>query len=324
MTRSLFVNVNYTCNERCVFCAAGLADGPLRTPGRPRGLTVDDLERFVAEHPAGPDDTVLVAGGEPTLHPDLPRLVRRASADGARVVLFTNGVRLADPAYAAEVVAAGVDRFEIALFGSTAARHEAVTRRAGSFDATLEALRVLAALDTEVEARLLVAAGLVHDLEASVATLRREAPGVDAVSLNRLILSTDAEHADAAVSWADARPAVNAAARAVLAAGWDLRHEAIPPCVFEGDVADHVAARLRERVADPGSLRPPEFGYLDPFVAAGEPNPQPVAGRPEIALPAPCLACDYLPACGRVEAWYVERFGTAGLRPVRLRAAAAP
>jgi MoaA/NifB/PqqE/SkfB family radical SAM enzyme len=93
----------------------------------------------------------MLAGGEPTLHRELCPIVRLLGANCGDVTLFTNGLRLEDPAFARAVVLAGVTRFEIALFGASAERHDAVTRLPGSFERTLRALRVLIALRESVE-----------------------------------------------------------------------------------------------------------------------------------------------------------------------------
>src|SRR6202022_3520066 len=151
MPSAHFVNLNFVCNERCVFCAAGLADGGFTVPGRPAGVSLDDVRTWTAEQPLGPEDEVAVAGGEPTLHRDLVPIVRHLSFGGASVTLFSNGLRLADEDFARAVLGAGVRRVEIALFGATAASHEEVTRRTGSFEKTLRALSVLGGLHHEFE-----------------------------------------------------------------------------------------------------------------------------------------------------------------------------
>lgn len=320
MSTLYFVNVNYICNERCVFCAANLADGPMRIDGRSR-LTVDDLEAWLGEERPAPDDKVAIAGGEPTLHRELFDLVRWLAARGPNVVLFTNGLKLADPDYAKGALDAGVTRFEIALFGASAETHEAVTRRPGSFERTIDALNVLGSLRRErafaLEVRLLVSKQTIADNPNIVRLVHDRVVGVDAFSLNRLILSEDAAVVDATVSWAEARPSINASATLIRELGYELRHQSLPLCVYEGDNEDYVRAYVRERLNGPAeSLAPPEFRYIDPRTVAGRTAES--FGAP-VALPNLCFGCHYLAVCGRVEEWYVERYGTAGLRRMQMR-----
>lgn len=328
---SWYLNVNYVCNERCTFCAAGLANGPLRTPGRPKGLTRDDVEHWLDGTVPLTTDRIEVAGGEPTLHPDLAGLLRVLTPNHPTTILFTNGLRLADPAIAESVLAAGVTDVEVAFFGPDAASHEAVTRRDGSFDGTLAAVDTLNRLKADhrakVTVRLLVSRTTAGSMPATVGMLVERVPAIDAVSLNRVILSEDAEAAGAPMRWGDARDAINDAAARVLAAGWDLGYEAVPFCQFEGDVADWVGHAADNRLA--GLIDGPqhEFRYLDPYTAAGVPVPWESSHVP-VATPGCCLGCHYLGVCGQVEQWYADRFGTSDLRRIRprpvRRAAAAP
>lgn len=74
------------CNMRCPFCHNGaLAEG--------RGdlnISVDELLAFLDSR-AGRLGGVCISGGEPTLHPDLPDLIREIKKRGFRVKLDTNG-----------------------------------------------------------------------------------------------------------------------------------------------------------------------------------------------------------------------------------------
>jgi MoaA/NifB/PqqE/SkfB family radical SAM enzyme len=326
-----FLNLNFVCNERCVFCAADLADGAIRTRGRPRGLTMEDVEHFLRGRVPGPGDRVLVAGGEPTLHPHLGDVLRLVSGGGAEVVVFTNGLALADESTARSTVEAGATCIQIALFGSTAARHDAVTRRPGSFETSIAAIRTLCRLRDgpgappfTIVGRVLVSRDLVDDNPAIVSVFASRAPDIDAISLNRLILSDAAEAVGAPVSWADARASVNECARRIRAAGIELHHAAIPLCVFDGDNARHVAEAAARRLdGPPADLAPRNHEYIDPLTAIETTEaPEPTRRAAEsahapLALPNVCVACDYLPVCGRIERWYFERYGIAGLRSVR-------
>jgi MoaA/NifB/PqqE/SkfB family radical SAM enzyme len=311
-----FINLSFACNERCVFCAANLASGPEVVPARPRGVTVDDVAGLLAGMRAG--DEVALAGGEPTLHRQFLPIVRHIAAAGANVTLFTNGLRLANPAFARSVIEAGVAHVQIGLFGATPESHDRITRRPGSFTRTLAALRVLGVLRRELtfvlELRILVARQCVHESEAIVRAVHREVDGVDAFSLNRLIFSADADAANSAISWADARRPINAAATLVRELGYQLKFAGLPLCVYQGDNADFVRASVLRRRSQSAHTHQGSVSYLDPYVAAGNQSRELIPRR---ALPGPCRACDYVTDCVGVEDWYVERYRTDGLLPVR-------
>lgn len=80
------------CNMRCRFCFATFQD--VRTSVLPKGhLPREDALRLV-ENLAPHFRKVSFAGGEPTLCPWLPELVRTAKAHGLTTMLVTNGSRL--------------------------------------------------------------------------------------------------------------------------------------------------------------------------------------------------------------------------------------
>ena len=75
------------CNFRCPFCHnSGLLDGAQED------LSQQELLAFL-EKRRGILDGVCITGGEPTLQPELPELLRRIKALGYPVKLDTNGYR---------------------------------------------------------------------------------------------------------------------------------------------------------------------------------------------------------------------------------------
>lgn len=101
------VNTGPLCNIRCVYCNVhGGTDARLFDVAYVERLLDDAAARFLG---AGGAPTIDLIGGEPTMHPELPRLIAAARARGfARVLICTNGVRLARPGYLDELIAAGL------------------------------------------------------------------------------------------------------------------------------------------------------------------------------------------------------------------------
>lgn len=101
------LNTGPLCNIRCVYCnVRGGTDQRLFSADYIERL-LDDAVARVGAAPGRP--TIDFIGGEPTMHPELPRLIRAARARGfAQVFICTNGVRLARPGYLDELIAAGL------------------------------------------------------------------------------------------------------------------------------------------------------------------------------------------------------------------------
>lgn len=105
------IEVTSSCNLRCPMCFAESGPGGEFLPFETYARMVD---RYVELE--GVADVLQLSGGEPTLHPDLARMVRYAYDRPIQVVMInTNGVRLGkDPELLAEL-AAMRDRLEVYL-----------------------------------------------------------------------------------------------------------------------------------------------------------------------------------------------------------------
>lgn len=138
-TKRVKIVTGLKCNIRCVFC---YYRDNLKTPNRPYDQIQRDL-RYAWRHGIRQVD---FSGGEPTIHPDLPRLIAAAKAIGFNTVgIISNGVRLSDRSYLLTLRNAGLDEILFSVHGSHEAVHEQITVVKGSFGKLSEALAHAAA-----------------------------------------------------------------------------------------------------------------------------------------------------------------------------------
>jgi cyclic pyranopterin phosphate synthase len=141
--RDLAVTVEFHCNSACRFCI--VQEGMNRF----RGVPFDRFRDIVDENLRSRKyDRVVFTGGEVTLENDLFRFVDYARESKAfqAMRVQTNGRRLADKEFARKIVAAGINEFFISLHGDSAAVHDDITQRPGSFDELIGCLANLAEL----------------------------------------------------------------------------------------------------------------------------------------------------------------------------------
>lgn len=81
------------CNLRCSFCYAKFDDDPLLRATR-HGLPAEDAHRVIEMLRAAGAEKLTFVGGEPTLCPHLPALLRASRELGFVTTLVTNGARL--------------------------------------------------------------------------------------------------------------------------------------------------------------------------------------------------------------------------------------
>lgn len=124
----LQAQVMFTCNNRCWFCLdRNEIDGEFH--GGPAVVPFDTIAALLRAH-AGSVDAVMFTHGEPTLHPELPRMLALAREVGyAGRGVVTNGRRLAVDGRARALCEAGANRFVVSIHGADAATHDASVGR---------------------------------------------------------------------------------------------------------------------------------------------------------------------------------------------------
>jgi len=117
----------------------------------------------------GRGQRVVFMGGEPTLRQQLPAWIQQArSAGAARVVLQTNGRRLAYRSYAASLAEQGLDAVDISLQGPRAEIHDHHTRCPGSHGQTVAGARAARRCGLTVGITCVVTRSNFRHLEALV------------------------------------------------------------------------------------------------------------------------------------------------------------
>ncbi len=120
--RSLWLELTGKCQLFCLHCYAG--SGPDGTHGT---MTADQWENALTQAAELGTRTVCFIGGEPTLHPDLPRLVRHTLSLGMEAEVFTNLVRVTPELW--ELFATPGVRLATSWYTSDRLEHQQITGR---------------------------------------------------------------------------------------------------------------------------------------------------------------------------------------------------
>jgi MoaA/NifB/PqqE/SkfB family radical SAM enzyme len=133
-TANVFFHILTQCNLQCRHCYINP-----RQHGSGR-LPLDTIQRWLALlAERAPRANLVLLGGEPTLHPDLPAIVRAArSNDYASVTIDSNGYLFHD--ILNRVTPEEVDYFSFSLDGATAPVNDAI-RGTGSYDACVRGIQ---------------------------------------------------------------------------------------------------------------------------------------------------------------------------------------
>ncbi len=169
----LRISVTDRCNFRCVYCmpAEGLAWLPKQDI-----LTYEEIAEVVAQLAPLGLRRLRITGGEPTIRPDLERLIAMLNAvPGIEdIALSTNGVRL--PELAQRFAEAGLRRVNLSADSLRADRIAAIARRKLGFEPARAALAAEAAGIGPVKINVVVMRGINDDEIEDFARLTLEHP----------------------------------------------------------------------------------------------------------------------------------------------------
>ncbi len=142
------IEITSACNLDCVHCYHARSEGP--------DLPRAEVEQLLRDLAALGVLELTFTGGEPFSRPDFLPILRFAVVElGFSVKIFSNLTRISASTadYLAEFP---LNRIETSLLGHTAALHDALTRRTGSFDACLAGIRLLRERNIRVSAKTVV------------------------------------------------------------------------------------------------------------------------------------------------------------------------
>ncbi len=169
----LRISVTDRCNFRCVYCmpAEGLAWLP-----KQEILSYEEITEVVRQLAPLGLRRLRITGGEPTIRPDLPKLITMLRAvDGIEdIALSTNGAKL--PAMAQDLKAAGLDRVNISADSLRQDRIVAIARRDLKFEPVAAFEAAIAAGLEPVKVNVVVMRGLNDDEVKDFARLTLRLP----------------------------------------------------------------------------------------------------------------------------------------------------
>ncbi|NWJ47022.1 MAG: radical SAM protein [Chloroflexi bacterium] len=84
--------VTRVCNLKCPYCFAGEHMQEAKAAAVPPYISLDDFDKRLDFLERSGIEEARLIGGEPTLHPNFPELVRRARERNKQVVVFSNGL----------------------------------------------------------------------------------------------------------------------------------------------------------------------------------------------------------------------------------------
>ena len=251
---------------------------------------------------------LVFTGGEPTLRQDLIELIAYAQSKGMITGLNTNARRLADPAYVAELVNAGLDHVQITVEAASAQIHNEMVRSSSAWDQTLQGLR------NAVNSRLYLMTNTTllrnnADTLPEILTFLSEEK-VPTIGLNALIYSGHGETVNTGLEERELPALLKMAQEFTRQSGQKLiwytptQYCHFDPLMLDLGVKGCTAAYYNMCIEPDGVVIPCQSYYqglgnlLEDEWSSIWNHPLATELRERKSIPAGCKTCDYLIECG--------------------------
>jgi len=143
MGKRIDIKITFRCNNRCKFCVQGSR----------REFCQDkafyEIKTILRESKDNYEE-VIFTGGEPTIRPDIIKLVECSKGLGYKVHIQSNGRMFAYKEFCKRMIRAGAETFTVSVHGSDARLHDSLTGVEGSFEQTLAGIKQLQSLGVTV------------------------------------------------------------------------------------------------------------------------------------------------------------------------------
>jgi len=311
------IAVTYRCNLDCVFCYAGCSC--VKAPDKVE-MALDEVKKVldIIRHQAKAP-TVSFTGGEPTLREDLPDMVRHAAGLGLRTNLITNAAAI-NERKAMALKDAGLMSAQVSIEGPDAAIHEAMTKKPGSFAATLRGYKALQAAGIHAHPHLTITKLNMDRLLDHVDFVKDL--GAQRFSMNQLIpTGTGALREDIWIRYDEVGPMIEAVRKKSRTAGVEFMwYSPTPLCMYNpiasglGNKSCAACDGLLSVAPDGGVLPCSSFGedvgnlLEDQFQAIWDGPRARFWGEKEYAPPR-CKTCEDFDACACACPLYWEAVG---------------
>lgn len=160
----LIVIPTLCCNNHCHFCMVSdyLSDAQRHRP-------LEELKSEISK--LKPGEFVYLYGGEPTLYPDIIRLLEFISSRDLLCSIATNCRLFSSKDFARRISSIGVWDIRTSLHGADAQTHDSITRVKGSFDESCQGIANLTDVGVPVIVNVVLTTANLSELEKTARLL---------------------------------------------------------------------------------------------------------------------------------------------------------
>lgn len=186
---TLWLNIDRKCNLRCEWCYARM------TEYENRDMTTETVRKCVALAAELGADTVVLIGGEPTLHNDLFEIISIVKSAGLNACLVTNGIKFSDKVFLGKALDAGLASI---TFSFKASNRQMFLADVGSdlFDEQVRAVRNIIESGIRYTISVTVCRNLMDDFDEMIQAVKGMGADNILIDTGKPVLNGGASSAD--------------------------------------------------------------------------------------------------------------------------------
>lgn len=298
------ISIHAGCSLACPFC------GGTPKPS-PESLRAQELiaQKTLQEFKQRGIMTVDISSGDPIEYQYISELIDYMKKEGFCVQLSTHGAGLADKSLADKIVAAGVDKLRIPIYGSCSKIHDVVVGKKGSFQKTISGIRYVLKKNNKIEllTSTLVLKQNKNDLLKILDLVSELKSNYHSIGVPCLVSRESSYYSSFYVPLKDLPPYIKPTYGYVVRTKANIIFLEIPFCVF---------GEFNEVIYALGG--PPDMGsYWKPDKNQQTEDKDLPAYRKKKKIEM-CVSCSYVNYCGGFYVNDIEVFGAGNLHPIKM------
>ncbi|MBT3465167.1 radical SAM protein, partial [archaeon] len=116
------IRITSLCNNNCSFCLAG----DMSNEGH---YEIDRIKKELEDGIKEGCTRVILSGGEPSIHPDFPKIIKLAKSIGyKKIQTISNGRMFSYRKFLNDCIGSGLSEITFSIHGHTSEIHDALTR----------------------------------------------------------------------------------------------------------------------------------------------------------------------------------------------------
>lgn len=239
-----YIQVTRQCNHVCGFCS-----NPTLSQEQGRKQDFVSVSALIDDFAERGYYGVILTGGEPTLHRELPRIIAYARSRELHVRMITNGHRLAEDGFAETIAEAGLQMVHVSVYSVRPDVEARIRGRASTLERAYRALDACSRLGMDVNVNCVINRLNADHLDENIAHFIEHHPQVRHFVWNALDPSmgrAETSQAEFTPRLADLEVSLKRATALLTRSGRTFRVERVPLC-YMADFA-HTSTETRKIV----------------------------------------------------------------------------